>query len=136
MPFRTLFLGAAVLAATVLPVQAAHAASTCLGEKPHYQGSSKSESVLVHSQRFVVNMSGGNDTVAGDPGMDPKAIICMGSGNDKLKSASEASGRGVPVRKLDGGSGKDYATISACFDGGDIIVRDIERLTIVPCGRD
>jgi hypothetical protein len=43
-------------------------------------------------------------------------------------------GPGVPVTKLDGGAGKDTAVIEACFNvHQEIVVKDVERLTIVPC---
>lgn len=132
---RSVVTAAAVLAASVLPIQAAQAAYLCLGATPQFQGSSLAEGILVHENRWVVNMSGGPDDVFVEPEMTPKAIICMGSGDDEV--VSRRSGSGAPVLKLDGGSGKDYATISACFwDGQPITVRDVERLTIVPCGQE
>jgi hypothetical protein len=49
---------------------------------------------------------------------------------------------GAIVRYVDGGAGKDSADIAACFNPRSsrylppIIVRDVERVTIVPCPSD
>lgn len=136
-----LVMGTAVAWATVLPVPAAHAATRCFGVNVDYQGTSLAEGFVVGGDSggsdhiAAIDAGGGDDVVYGDPWATHRDIrLCLGPGDDTVKPIEPRFGKGVPVTKLDGGAGKDTAFIEACFNiRQEIVVKDVERLTIVPC---
>lgn len=132
---------AAVSALAILPVPTVYAAAanTCNGMKTDVTGGSKSEKFTLTATKRTINAHGGNDVIQmGVPGPDFLAFpatVCMGSGDDILRSTGEGP-EAVPVRYLDGGQGFDTAEIYVCFEGDagpKWEIRDVERLIIVNC---
>ena len=128
-------MGTAVAWATVLPVPAAHAATQCFGIATAHASDAAEGIVIGDSTWKALDAGGGNDVVYGNPWATQRDTrLCLGPGNDTVKPIEPRFGKGVPVTKLDGGSGKDTAFIEACFNvRQEIVVKDVERLTIVPC---
>jgi hypothetical protein len=135
MRARILIMGTAVAWATVLPIPAAHAATQCFGVATAHGTNAAEGFVVGDSTEKALDAGGGNDVVYGDPWVTHRDIrLCLGPGNDTVKPIKPSLGPGVPVTKLDGGAGKDTAVIEACFNvRQEIVVKDVERLTIVPC---
>lgn len=131
---RYLFAAATVAWAAVLPTPAVHAAVKCFGVATAY-GTNAAEGLIVgDSTTKALDAGGGDDVVYGDPWAQRDIRVCLGPGNDTVKPIAPRFGQGVPVTKLDGGAGKDTAFIEACFNvRQEIVVKDVERITIVPC---
>jgi hypothetical protein len=132
---------AAVAALAVIPVPTAYAAAanTCNGVKTDITGGSKSEKFTLTQTKRVINAHGGNDVI--EMGvrvrnfLDFPATVCMGSGNDILRSTGDGP-EGVPVRYLDGGAGFDTAEIYICFEGDagpKWTLRNVEQITVINC---
>lgn len=77
----------------------------CFGKPATYVGTSGVDDIMVGYDNNVIMTMGGNDIVHVDPDSDTQTFICMGDGNDTVVG---------PVWNVNGGSGKDLATVYAC----------------------
>lgn len=139
VPLAVAAVAVSTLAIVPVPTAQAAAASTCDGRTADFTGDGDAEKFTLSKTRRVVNSHGGNDViemVGSRPDfLDFPATVCMGSGDDILRS--DGSGpEAVPVRYLDGGKGFDRAEIYICFEGDagpKWTIRDVERITVVNC---